>query len=71
MVDTFDCNSRKYIALIPADADNATHIEMHIMLLELVAQGGVEGCEVYTIPSDMEFDKASRKFEYWVNEASA
>ena len=71
IVDVFDHNNRKYIALIPV-SDNADgeNIHIHLMRLELTVQGGIEGCEVSTIPSDMEYDEVAGVFEKRVSEAN-
>lgn len=71
IVDVFDHNNRKYIALIPV-SDNADgeKIHIHLMRLELTVQGGIEGCEVSTIPSDMEYDEVAGVFEKRVSEAN-
>lgn len=71
IVDVFDYNSRKYIALIPVSTiTDETNINIHLMRLELTVQGGIEGCEVTTIPSDMEYEDVASVFEKRVNEAN-
>lgn len=71
IVDVFDYNSRKYIALIPVSTiTDETNINIHLMRLELTVQGGIEGCEVTTIPSDMEYEDVASVFENRVNEAN-
>lgn len=70
VVDVFDHRDRKYIALIPlSDAeDDSGRINIHLMRLTLTEQNGVEGCEVSSIPSDMEYDEVAKVFEDRVSE---
>lgn len=71
IVDVFDHNKRKYIALIPvSDNTYGENINIHLMRLELTVQGGIEGCEVSTIPSDMEYEEVAGVFEKRVSEAN-
>lgn len=71
VVDTFDHNNRKYIALIPvSDVEDGGNINIHLMRLALTVQGGIEGCEVSSIPSDMEYEDVASVFEKRVSEAS-
>ncbi len=65
IIDVFDCNNRKYIALIPMDnnQNQIDNINIYIMRLELIVQGGIEGCEVTPILSDMEYDDVICEFE--------
>lgn len=71
VVDVFDHNNRKYIALIPMlEIKDGTNIEIHLMRVTLTAQGEIEGCEVSSIPSDMEYEEVSKIFERRVNEAN-
>lgn len=65
VVDVFDHRDRKYIALIPqSDAESGDgRINIHLMRLTLTVQNGVEGCEVSSIPSDMEYDEVAKVFE--------
>lgn len=72
VVDTFDHNNRKYIALIPLSdvEDGGLNINIHLMRLSLTVQGGIEGCEVSTIPSDMEYEDVASVFESRVSEAN-
>lgn len=65
VVDVFDLRNRKYIALIPqSDAESGDgRINIHLMRLTLTVQNGVEGCEVSSIPSDMEYDEVAKVFE--------
>ena len=71
IVDVFDHNNRNYIALIPVSANaDGENIHIHLMRLELTVQGGIEGCEVSTIPSDMEYDEVAGVFEKRVSEAN-
>ena len=71
IVDVFDHNKRKYIALIPvSDNTDGENINIHLMRLELTVQGGIEGCEVSTIPSDMEYEEVAGVFEKRVSEAN-
>lgn len=67
--DVFDHNGHKYIALIPV-TENGENINIHLMRLKLTVQGGIEGCEVYSIPSDMEYEEVAGVFEKRVNEAN-
>lgn len=73
VVDVFENKGRKYIALIPLreqeGLDNEI-INIHLMRLGLTVQGGIEGCEVFSIPSDMEYEEVARIFEKRVNEAN-
>lgn len=71
IVDVFDHNKRKYIALIPvSDNTDGENINIHLMRLELTVQGGIEGCEVSTIPSDMEYEEVAGVFAKRVSEAN-
>jgi len=71
VVDVFDHNNHKYIALIPvSEVEDGGNINIHLMRLLLTVQGGVEGCEVSTIPSDMEYEEVVNVFENRVNEAN-
>jgi len=71
VVDTFDHNNRKYIALIPlSDVEDGGNINIHLMRLALTVQGGIEGCEVSSIPSDMEYEDVASVFEKRVSEVS-
>ena len=69
VIDVFECNNRKYIALIPVDNNESEidNINIYLMRLELIVQGGVEGCEVTPILSDMEYDDVISEFEKRVN----
>ena len=69
VVDVFDHNGRKYIALIPiSDVEDDGNINIHLMRLALTVQGEIEGCEITTIPSDMEYEDVSRIFEKRMSE---
>jgi len=71
VVDVFDHNNQKYIALIPiSEVEGGGNINIHLMRLVLTVQGGVEGCEASTIPSDMEYEEVANVFENRVNEAN-
>lgn len=71
VVDVFDHNNRKYIALIPMlEIKDGTNIEIHLMRVTLTTQGEIEGCEVSSIPSDMEYEEVSKIFERRVNETN-
>ena len=71
VVDTFDHNNRKYIALIPvSEVEDGGNINIHLMRLSLTVQGGIEGCEVSSIPSDMEYDDVAQAFQRRVSEAN-
>jgi len=71
VVDVFDHNNHKYIALIPvSEVEDGVNINIHLMRLVLTVQGGVEGCEASTIPSDMEYEEVANVFENRVNEAN-
>lgn len=71
VVDVFEHRNRKYIALIPASEYKDENININLMRLDLTVQGGIEGCEVTTIPSDMEYDDVASVFEKRVNEANS
>ena len=63
VVDTFDHNNRSYIALIPmSEAGEGGNINLHLMRMFLMVQGGIEGCEVSAIPSDMEYEEVAAIF---------
>ena len=72
VVDVFEHNNRKYIALIPLSEMETMEdqIQIYLMRLELTVKEGIEGCEVRTIPSDMEYEEVSRVFETRINEAN-
>lgn len=71
VVDVFDHNGRKYIALIPlSEVKGNGDVNIHLMRLKLTVQSGIEGCEVFSIPSDMEYDEVERVFQNRVNEAN-
>lgn len=63
ILDVFDHDNRKYIALIPESEINERNINIHLMRLELTNQNGEEGCEVSSIPSDMEYEEVLKVFE--------
>jgi len=64
MVDVFDHKNRKYVALLPmSDVANRDSINIHLMRINLTVQGGVEGCEVTSIPSDMEYEEVASVFQ--------
>ncbi len=67
IVDVFDHNGRKYIALIPESELNNENINIHLMRLNLTVQDGIEGCEVYSITSDMEYEEVERVFANRIN----
>lgn len=67
IADIFELSTRQYIALIPADESDEDNISIHLMRLQLTVQGGVEGCEVSSIPSDMEYEVAAKEFEKRLN----
>jgi uncharacterized protein YrzB (UPF0473 family) len=73
VVDVFEHRNRKYIVLIPVSEyeDETTNININLMRLDLTVQGGIEGCEVTTIPSDMEYEDVAGIFEKRVNEANS
>ena len=67
IVDVFEHHNRKYIALIPMTETEGETININLMRLTLTVQGGIEGCEVTTIPSDMEYEDVASVFEKRVN----
>lgn len=70
VVDVFEHNGRRYIALIPmSNIEDAENINIHLMRLNLTVQGGIEGCEIAPIPSDMEYDEVARVFEKRMSES--
>lgn len=71
IVDIFDLNNQKYIALIPfSEAKGGENINIHLFRLALTEQGGIEGCEVTSILSDMEYESVATAFEKRVNESN-
>ena len=71
VIDVFEHRSRKYIALIPITEYEDENIKINLMRLDLTVQGGIEGCEVTTISSDMEYDDVANVFEKRVDEANS
>lgn len=64
VVDVFDNGGRKYIALIPSsEAQDNENVKIYLMRLKLTVQAGIEGCEVSSIQSDMEYEEVERAFE--------
>lgn len=60
IVDIFDYKDNKYVALIPV-SDNL-EISIHLMRIVLTQQDGIEGCEVYSIPSNIEYEEVAEVF---------
>lgn len=64
VVDVFDYNNRKYIALIPLiETGDGINVSIYLMRLSIADQDGVEGYEINPIPSDMEYDEIAKVFE--------
>lgn len=63
IADIFEHRNRKYVALIPKSSIVEDNAEIHLMRFTLKEQDGVEGYEVSSIPSDMEFEDVSKVFE--------
>ena len=63
IIDVFEHKNLKYIALVPMEETENEAININLMRLTLTVQGGVEGCEVTTIPSDMEYEDVANVFE--------
>ena len=69
MVAVFDHKNRKYVALLPmSDVANHDSINIHLMRIDLTVQEGVEGCEVTSIPSDMEYEEVASIFQRRMDE---
>ena len=63
VVDVFVVSDRRYIALTPVTDAEDSNINIYLMRLNLTVQGGVEGCEVTSIPSDMEYEEVAHVFD--------